>query len=68
MNANVAMSALIAGETDYTMIFGSIIRAAMRSIPLKVIAVLLDSPPYALIAQPQFNEMKALKGNFLMLS
>ena len=62
MNANVAMSALIAGETDYTMIFGSVIRAAMRNIPLKVIAVLLDSPPYAFIARPQFSDMKALKG------
>src|SRR5574342_365085 len=28
MNANVAMAALIAGEVGYTMIFGSVIRAA----------------------------------------
>ncbi len=62
MNANVAMSALIAGEGDYTMIFASVIRAAMRGIPLKVIAVLIDSPPYAFIARPEINAMKALKG------
>jgi ABC-type nitrate/sulfonate/bicarbonate transport system substrate-binding protein len=43
MNANVAMSSLIAGEVDYTMIFASVIRAAMRGIPLKVIAVLIDT-------------------------
>ncbi len=34
------------------MIFASVIRAAMRGIPLKVIAVLIDSPPYAFIAKP----------------
>jgi NitT/TauT family transport system substrate-binding protein len=62
MNANVAMSALIAGECDYTMIFASVIRAAMRGIPLKVIAVLIDSPPYAFIARPEVSAMKALKG------
>lgn len=62
MNANVAMSALIAGECDYTMIFASVIRAAMRGIPLKVIAVLIDSPPYAFIARPEVSAMKTLKG------
>jgi NitT/TauT family transport system substrate-binding protein len=62
MNANVAMSSLIAGEVDYTMIFGSVIRAAMRGIPLKVIAVLIDSPPYAFIARPDLKGIKALKG------
>jgi ABC-type nitrate/sulfonate/bicarbonate transport system substrate-binding protein len=62
MNANVAMSSLIAGEVDYTMIFASVIRAAMRGIPLKVIAVLIDSPPYAFIARPEIAGMKALKG------
>lgn len=62
MNANVAMSSLIAGDVDYTMIFASVIRAAMRGIPLKVIAVLIDSPPYAFIARPEIGAMKALKG------
>ena len=47
---------------DYTMIFASVIRAAMRGIPLKVIAVLIDSPPYAFIARPEIAGMKALKG------
>ena len=55
MNANVAMSSLINGDVDYTMIFGSVIRAAMRGIPLKVIAVLIDSPPYAFIARPEIK-------------
>jgi len=62
MNANVAMSALIAGECDYTMIFASVIRAAMRAIPVKVVAVLIDSPPYAFIARPEISAMKSLRG------
>ena len=65
MNFNVAMSALINGEVDYTMIFGSVVRAAMRGIPVKVVAVLIDSPPYALISKPEIKSVKALAGRNL---
>jgi ABC-type nitrate/sulfonate/bicarbonate transport system substrate-binding protein len=65
MNFNIAMSALINGEVDYTMIFGSVVRAAMRGIPVKVVAVLIDSPPYALIAKPEIKSIKALAGRNL---
>jgi ABC-type nitrate/sulfonate/bicarbonate transport system substrate-binding protein len=33
MNANVSITALATGDVDYTMIFGSVIRAAMRGLP-----------------------------------
>ena len=65
MNFNVAMSALINGEVDYTMIFGSVVRAAMRGIPVKVVAVLIDSPPYALISKRELKSSKALAGRNL---
>jgi NitT/TauT family transport system substrate-binding protein len=65
MNFNVAMSALINGEVDYTMIFGSVVRAAMRGIPVKVVAVLIDSPPYALISKPELKYIKTLAGRTL---
>ncbi len=62
MNANVAMAALIAGEVEYTMIFGSVVRAAIRGAPVRVVAVLIESPPYALIAKSGLRSIKALKG------
>lgn len=65
MNFNVAMSALINGEVDYTMIFGSVVRAAIRGIPVKVVAVLIDSPPYTIIARPDIKSIKALAGRRL---
>ena len=65
MNFNVAMSALINGDVDYTMIFGSVVRAAMRGIPVKVVAVLIDSPPYALISRPELKSVRALAGRNL---
>jgi NitT/TauT family transport system substrate-binding protein len=65
MNFNVAMSALINGEVDYTMIFGSVVRAAIRGIPVKVVAVLIDSPPYTIISRPEIKSVKALAGRRL---
>jgi NitT/TauT family transport system substrate-binding protein len=65
MNFNVALSAVISAEVDYTMIFGSVVRAAMRGIPVKVVAVLLDSPPYAMISRPEVKSIKALAGRTL---
>jgi ABC-type nitrate/sulfonate/bicarbonate transport system substrate-binding protein len=65
MNFNVAMSALINGEVDYTMIFGSVVRAAIRGIPVKVVAVLIDSPPYTIISRPEIKSIKALAGRRL---
>jgi ABC-type nitrate/sulfonate/bicarbonate transport system substrate-binding protein len=59
MNFNVAMSALINGEVDYAMIFGSVVRAAMRSIPVKVVAVLIEAPLRAdLQARVQVRQRK----------
>jgi NitT/TauT family transport system substrate-binding protein len=37
----------------------------MRGIPVKVVAVLLDSPPYAMISRPEVKSIKALAGRTL---
>ena len=65
MNANVAITALASGDTDYTMIFGSVVRAAIRGLPLKVVASLIDGSTHALIARPEFKSARDLKGKTL---
>ncbi len=65
MNANVAIAALAGGDIGYTMIFGSVVRAAMRGLPVKVVASLIDGSTHALIARPEFKSAKDLKGKTL---
>ena len=65
MNANVAINALASGDTDYTMIFGSVVRAAIRGLPMKVVASLIDGSTHALITRPEFKTAKDLKGKTL---
>jgi NMT1/THI5 like len=53
MNANVAITALASGDTDYTMIFGSVVRAAIRGLPVKVVASSIDGSTHALVSRPE---------------
>lgn len=62
MNANVAIAALASGDVDYTMVFGSVVRAALRGLAVKVVASFIDSSTHALIARPEFKSVRELKG------
>jgi ABC-type nitrate/sulfonate/bicarbonate transport system substrate-binding protein len=65
MNANVAITALASGDTDYTMIFGSVVRAAIRGLQVRVVASLIDGSTHALIARPEFKAAGELRGKTL---
>jgi len=68
MNANISITALVNGDIDYTLIFGSVVRAAVRGFPLRVVAGFLDSSTHTLIARPEFKSVKDLKGRTLGVS
>jgi NitT/TauT family transport system substrate-binding protein len=68
MNANVSVTALATGDTDYTTIFGSVVRAAIRGLPVRVVASFLDSPTQMLLARQEFKSVKELKGKTLGVS
>jgi NitT/TauT family transport system substrate-binding protein len=68
MNANVSITALSTGDIDYTMIFASVVRGALRGMPMRVVASFMDSSTHLLIARPEFRSLKALKGKTLAVS
>jgi len=68
MIANVSISALATGDIDYTLIFGSVVRGAMRGLPVRVVASFMDSSTHTLIAQPNIRSAKDLKGKTLGVS
>ena len=57
MNANISITALATGDTDYTTIFGSVVRAAIRGLPVKVVASFLDSPTQMLLARQEYKSV-----------
>ena len=68
MNANVSIPALSTGDIDYTMVFASVIRGALRGLPMKVVASFMDSSTHMLIARPEHKAVKDLKGKTLGVS
>jgi NitT/TauT family transport system substrate-binding protein len=65
MSPPVSVASLISGDLDYTTIFGSVVRAAVRGIPVKVLASFVDGSTHALIARPEVKSVKELKGKTL---
>jgi len=68
MNANVSVTALSTGDIDYTMVFASVVRGALRGLPMKVVASFMDSSTHLLIARPEFKTIRDLKGKTLAVS
>jgi NitT/TauT family transport system substrate-binding protein len=68
MNANVSITALSTGDIDYTMVFASVVRRALRGMPMKVVASFMDSSTHLLIARPEYKSIRDLKGKTLAVS
>jgi len=65
MRVPVMITAISTGDLDYTMVFGSVVRAAIRGLPVRVVASLLDGSTHALVSQPEFKSVNELKGKSL---
>lgn len=68
MNANVSITALATGDIDYTMVFASVVRGALRGMPMRVVASYMDSSTHLLIARPEYKTLRDLKGKTLAVS
>src|ERR1700730_9476209 len=64
-NAHVGVNAVASADVDYTLIFGSVVRAAIRGLPVKVVGSFIDGSTHALVARPEFKSVKELKGKTL---
>ena len=65
---NLSVVALHAGELDYSWMTGTVIRAAARGIPLKVVTIGLKSSFHTLVARPNFQSISELRGKKIAIS
>jgi len=63
-----ALAALSVGELDYTTFSTSTIDAALRGMPLRLIAVTLQQPVVSLIVGEEINRVSDLKGKKIGIS
>ncbi|HEY7554853.1 MAG TPA: ABC transporter substrate-binding protein [Candidatus Binatia bacterium] len=62
MNVPNIITALVTGHIGYTLLFGSVVRGALRGMPMRALASLLDGSTHALVAKPEYKSGKELKG------
>jgi NitT/TauT family transport system substrate-binding protein len=68
MRAAVTVTALTTGDIDYGAPLDSIIRASARGLPLKGLMSFVNKPMHYLIARPEFNSVRDLRGRTLAIS
>jgi len=62
MNVPNIITVLVTGDIGYTLLFGSVVRGALRGMPMRALASLLDGSTHALVAKPEYKSGKELKG------
>ena len=64
----ISSAALVSGELDYDAVIGNGIAAAIRGLPVKVVAAYVPAAPIALIARPEFKSVPELRGKAIGLN
>ena len=62
MGATPSIAALSNGDIDGTLLTGTVIRAAIRGLPVRLVAGLMTSSPHVLLARPEIKTIKELSG------
>jgi ABC-type nitrate/sulfonate/bicarbonate transport system substrate-binding protein len=65
MQPAVAVKALISGDIDYLLAWGSSIRAAVTGVPIKAVIGMASRPLHVLIARPDIKSPRDLKGKII---
>ena len=68
MGATVGLATLVTGEIDYYTSIGPGVAAAMRGIPVKIVACYVPGPTAVLIARPEFKSVQELRGKTIGLN
>jgi ABC-type nitrate/sulfonate/bicarbonate transport system substrate-binding protein len=62
IRSTVALTALVSGELDYHSVLGPSVAAAIRGVPIKIVACYTPRVATAIIALPEFKSVQDLRG------
>jgi ABC-type nitrate/sulfonate/bicarbonate transport system substrate-binding protein len=65
MQPAIAVKALVSGDVDYLLAWGSALRAAVTGVPIKAVVGIASRPLHVLIARPEIKSPKDLKGKII---
>lgn len=62
MQPTLGVKALLAGDVDYLLAWGSVVRAAVTGAPMKVVAAMASKPLHVFVVRGEIKSGKDLKG------
>ncbi|MGE5216850.1 MAG: ABC transporter substrate-binding protein [Chloroflexota bacterium] len=65
MQPALGVKALISGDVDYLLAWGSALRAAVTGVPVKAVVGIAGRPLHVLVARPEIKTPKELKGKVI---
>ncbi len=65
MQPAIGVKALVSGDVDYLLAWGSALRAAVTGVPIKAVVGFAGRPLHVLIARPEIKSPKELKGKII---
>jgi NitT/TauT family transport system substrate-binding protein len=65
MQPALGVKALISGDIDYLLAWGSALRAAVTGVPIKAVVGFAGRPLHVLVARPEIKSPKDLKGKII---
>lgn len=65
MQPAIAVKALVSGDVDYLLAWGSALRAAVTGVPIKAVVGIAGRPLHVLVARPEIKSPKDLKGKII---
>ncbi len=65
MQPAIGVKALMSGDVDYLLAWGSALRAAVSGVPIKAVLGFAGRPLHVLIARPEIKSPKDLKGKII---
>ena len=68
IRATLLMVAIHSGELDYSAVSGTVIRAAVKGLPVRLFTIGLRSSFHALVARPNYKSIGELKGKKIAVS
>jgi NitT/TauT family transport system substrate-binding protein len=68
MTAPASIAALSNSDIDYTLLTGSVIRAAIRGLPVRIVAGLMSSSAHVFLSRPEIKTIKELSGKRIGLA
>ncbi len=61
----IAVTALVSGDIQYAIFAGTILNAAVRGLPVKIVMIYNDRPLFSLMSRADIHSIKELKGRVL---